>query len=63
MTNFARFTQEPEGLPIYIRSARVLAVAQTPEGTRIFVGGGWNCLVAETVETVIQTLARPADEA
>ena len=55
---FARFTQEPESLPIYVRTARVLAFARTAEGgTRIFLGSGLNCLVAEDEEHVRRILA------
>ncbi|MND22355.1 hypothetical protein D3C80_127320 [compost metagenome] len=55
---FVRFTQEPEGLPIYVRTARVLAFARTVEGgTRIFLGSGLNCLVAEDEDHVRRTLA------
>lgn len=55
---FALFTQDPEGLPIYVRTARVMAFARTAEGgTRIFLGGGLNCLVAEDEEQVRRTLA------
>ena len=55
---FACFTQDPDGLPIYVRTARVLAFARTAEGgTRIFLGAGLNCLVAEDEEHVRRTLA------
>lgn len=62
---FARFTQDPEGLPIYVRAARVLAFARTEEGgTRIFLGAGLSCLVSENEEHVRRTLAGDAvDEA
>jgi hypothetical protein len=53
---FTRFTQEPEGQPIYVRTARVLSFAKTSEGTRIWLGGGLNCLVAEDEEAVLAAL-------
>lgn len=59
---FTRFNQ-PEGLPIYIRTARVLAFARTEDGgTRIFLGGALSCLVAEDEETVLQALTPPTDD-
>lgn len=63
---FARLTQEPEGLPIYVRTARVLAFAKTTEGTRIFLGSGLNCLVAEDEDQVRRLLmgdTRQSDDA
>lgn len=54
---FARFTQEPGGLAIYVRRARVLAFARSDEGgTRIFLSGTYSCLVAEDEETVLAAL-------
>lgn len=55
---FARFTQEPEGAPIHVRKSRVLAFAKTPEGTRLFLGAGLNCLVAEDEAAVLKALSR-----
>ena len=60
---FAQFTQEPEGLPIQVRKARVLAFATTPEGTRLFLGGGLNCLVSEDEATVLAALSPLTDDA
>lgn len=55
---FARFTQEPGGLPIYIRTARVQAFAKAEEGgTRIFLSGALSCLVAEDEQTVLASLS------
>lgn len=55
---FARFTQDPEGLQIYVRTAHAIAFSRTAEGgTRIFLGGGLSCLVAEDEEQVCRTLA------
>lgn len=54
---FARFTQEPEGLPIFIRMNRVLGFARTSEGgTRPFLSGAFNCLVAEDEDAVLRAL-------
>ena len=53
---FVRLTQEPDGLPIYIRSSRVLGFAKTSEGTRVFLTGAFNCLVAEDEEAVLRAL-------
>lgn len=54
---FSRFTQAPEGLPILIRTNRVVAFARTEEGTtRVFLGGALNCLVAEDEEEVLKIL-------
>ena len=59
---FTRFSQ-PEGLPIYIRSSRVMAFARTEDGgTRIFLGGALSCLVAEDEETVLRALSPPDDD-
>lgn len=58
---FSRFTQ-PEGLPILIRTNRVVAFARTEEGaTRIFLGGALSCLVAEDEETVLKALTAGDD--
>lgn len=54
---FIRLTQQPEGLPILIRSSRVLAIARTDEGgSRVFLGGALSCLVGEDEESVLQRL-------
>ena len=59
---FARLTQEPEGQPIYIRSSRVLGFAKTSEGTRIFLTGAFNCLVAEDEHEVLRILTAKIDD-
>lgn len=54
---FIRLTQQPEGLPIVIRSNRVVAVARNDEGgSRVFLGGALSCLVAEDEEAVLMLL-------
>lgn len=59
---FSRFTQ-PEGLPILIRTSRVVAFARTEEGaTRIFLGGALSCLVAEDEEAVHRKLTQESDD-
>lgn len=53
---FIRLTQEPEGLPIHVRTARIAAFAKTTEGTRLFLGGGLSCLVAEDEDAVLAAI-------
>lgn len=58
---FSRFTQAPEGLPILIRTSRVVAFARTEEGsTRVFLGGALSCLVQEDEEAVLKILTADA---
>jgi|GEM_PF-5491072 len=59
---FVRLTQEPEGQPIYIRSSRVLGFAKTSEGTRVFLSGAFNCLVAEDEDEVLRALTAKAED-
>lgn len=57
---FARFNQ-PEGLPILVKTSRVVAFARTEDGqTRIFLGGVLSVLVAEDEDAVLKTLSDAA---
>lgn len=58
---FLRFTQLPDGGPIYVRESRVLAFAASDDGTRIFLSGGFSCLVEEDHKAVLKAFT-PADD-
>lgn len=57
---FVQLTQQPEGLPILIRSNRIAAIARTEDGSRVFLGGALSCLVSETEDEVLAALQREA---
>jgi len=60
---FVRLTQEPEGLPVYIRTSRIQAFARTTEGgTRIFLTSAFNCLVAENEDEVLRAIQGADDD-
>lgn len=58
---FAAFNQLEDGAPIHLRANRVIAVAETPDGARVFLAGGMTCLVTQSAAEVIAALA-PAPE-
>lgn len=59
---FTRLTQIPEGLPILVRTSRIVAVARTEEGGGwVFLGGALNCLVQE--DEVLRLLQGDPDDA
>jgi hypothetical protein len=61
VTVFVRFTQAPEGAPIYVRQSRVLGFAASEDGTRIFLTGAFNCLVQEDHAEVLAALQAEDD--
>lgn len=59
---FIRLTQQPESLPILIRSSRIAAIARTEDGSRVFLGGALSCLVSETEDEVLAALTPDAPD-
>lgn len=58
---FTQFMQ-PEGLPVLIRTSRIVAFARTEDGqTRIFLGGAFSILVQEDEVAVLDRLGRSND--
>lgn len=60
--SFVAFTQLPDSSPIHLRTNRIIAVAETPDGCRIFLAGGLTCEVTESVAEVIGAIT-PTDDA
>ncbi len=49
-------------MPILIRSARIVAIAKTEDGSRVFLGGALSCLVSESEDQVLEALQPPGDQ-
>lgn len=60
---FIRLRQaEGAQLAIDVRVSRIAAMAESEDGTRLFLGGALSVLVVESLDEVRALLARPAGD-